>query len=288
MANAMAQGSQVLSSSNDKGFDYTDRDFHFIVKFIGEHAGIVMTEAKRDLIYGRLTSRLRALKLSSFSEYIDILKGGDSDEIENFVNALTTNLTSFFREQHHFDHLQKDLLPDLIQNKQSRTLRVWSAGCSTGEEPYSIAMTISEALPSGWDFRLLATDLDTKVVNTAARGIYKQERIEGISQHRLQRWFQKGTGSNAGMVKVSSKLQDLITFKQLNLLSDWPMKGNFDIIFCRNVVIYFDKPTQSVLFDRFANQLEADGHLFIGHSETLHNVTERFSLLGHTIYHKIE
>jgi len=286
MANEMTQGSSVLNRPNKTTFEFTDRDFHFIVKFIGESTGIVMNDAKRDLIYGRLASRLRALRLTNFSDYCNILKSGDNEEIECFTNALTTNLTSFFREQHHFDFLQKELLPTLIKNKTSRTLRVWSAGCSTGEEPYSIAMAVSEVLPQGWDFRILATDLDTNVVNTAAQGIYKQERVEGIPKSRLKRWFHRGTGSNEGMVKVVPDLKKFITFKQLNLLSNWPMKGSFDFIFCRNVVIYFDKSTQAVLFDRFAQQLESNGHLFIGHSETLNNVSDRFSLIGNTIYHR--
>ena len=287
MANVMAQDSHVLDKPKS-GFAFTDRDFNFISKFIGDHTGIVLSDAKRDLIYGRLASRLRARQLTKFSEYCELLKAGDTEEVEHCINALTTNLTSFFREQHHFDFLKNDLLPTLIKEKTSKTLRVWSAGCSTGEEPYSIAMTILETLPRGWDVRILATDLDTKVVDTASKGIYKLDRVEGIPKTRLKQWFQKGTGANEGMVKVSSKLQEIITFKQLNLLSNWPMKGSFDIIFCRNVVIYFDKSTQAVLFDRFAQQLDDNSHLFIGHSETLNNVCDRFELLGHTIYKKIE
>ena len=286
MANGMTQGSPVLDRSSKTSFNFSDRDFHFIVKFIGEHAGIVMSDAKRDLIYGRLAPRLRKLQLTDFSDYCNILKSGDREEIELFTNALTTNLTSFFREQHHFDFLQKELIPALVKNKTSRTLRVWSAGCSTGEEPYSIAMAVSEVLPAGWDFRLLATDLDSNVVNTAAQGIYKQERVEGMKKPLLKRWFHRGTGSNEGMVKVRPELKKFISFKQLNLLSNWPMKGSFDFIFCRNVVIYFDKSTQAVLFDRFAQQLDPSGHLFIGHSETLNNVSDRFSLIGNTIYHR--
>lgn len=284
----MAQGSQVLDAPRKTDFTFTDRDFRFIAKVIGDHAGIVMSEAKRDLVYRRLQSRLRAQNLTKFSEYCNLLQEDDGEELEYFVNALTTNLTSFFREQHHFDFLENDLLPSLIKNKGSKTLRVWSAGCSTGEEPYSIAMTLAEMLPHGWDARILATDLDSDVLAKAAQGIYREERTDGIPKARLKRWFHRGKGSRAEMVRVVPELRDLITFKQLNLLADWPLKGSFDIIFCRNVVIYFDKSTQAVLFDRFAQQMQTDGHLFIGHSETLNKVSDRFSLLGNTIYHRIK
>ncbi|WP_018953820.1 CheR family methyltransferase [Thioalkalivibrio sulfidiphilus] len=268
-------------------FEFTDRDFRFIARFIGEHAGIVLSDAKRDLVYGRLQRRLRALGLRRFSDYCELLEQGDGEELEHFVNALTTNLTSFFREPHHFEYLQKDLLPRLLRERSERRLRIWSAGCSTGEEPYSIAMVVAETVPEDWDVRILATDLDTNVVATAAAGRYGADRVEGISEARRRRWFLRGKGANQGMVRVRPELQELIRFRPLNLLDPWPMRGAFDIIFCRNVVIYFDKSTQRVLFDRFAGQMRPDGHLFIGHSETLHKVSERFQLLGNTIYRRV-
>ncbi len=268
-------------------FKFTEKDFRFIVKYIAEHAGIVLSDAKRDLVYGRLVRRLRALRLSTFSEYCDLLIQDNEVELEHFVNALTTNLTSFFREPHHFDYLQQTVFPHLLKTKQKKEIRIWSAGCSTGEEPYGIAIAAAESVPADWDIQILATDLDSNVVAKAQQGIYNLDRVEGIENARLKRWFRKGSGSNAGKVKVSSELQELITFHQLNLLHQWPMKTLFDIIFCRNVVIYFDKETQKVLFDRYANQLVSDGHLFIGHSETMYKVCDRFSLLGHTIYQRI-
>ena len=180
----------------------------------------------------------------------------------------------------------------MIKKKQlgnaPRRLRIWSAGCSTGEEPYSIAMVVKEAIGNqkDWDVRILATDLDTKVLAKASNGIYEQSRVEGLSKARLKRWIKKGSGNNEGKVRMSSELQELITFKQLNLMNDWPLKGPFDLIFCRNVVIYFNKPTQQVLFERYANLLDDKGHLFLGHSETMFQKTERYELIGKTVYQK--
>lgn len=205
-----------------------------------------------------------------------------------FVNAITTNLTAFFREVHHFDYLATTLLPALLQDKVRRRLRLWSAGCSTGEEPYSLAMVVRETLPAsvGWDTKILATDIDSNVLATARLGVYSTERASGLSPQHLQRWFRRGTGANAGLMRVVPALQELITFRQLNLMHDWPLRGPFDIIFCRNVAIYFDKATQRRLFDRFADQLDRQGYLFVGHSESLSAITERFELLGKTIYRK--
>ena len=270
-------------------YKFTDRNFNTIRDIVGEQTGISLSEHKRDLVYGRLTRRLRALGLSSFDTYCDLLQNNPGDEMEHFTNAITTNLTSFFREQHHFDYLSQELIPDLLQQNRLQNLRVWSAGCSTGEEPYSIAMTLRESIPNinNYDVKILATDLDTNVVKQASSGIYSDSRVEGMSKDRLRRWFLKGKGDKAGSVRVNKELRDMITFRQLNLMDAWPMQGKFDIIFCRNVVIYFDKPTQAVLFDRFANQIQDDSHLFIGHSENLNKVTDRFSLIGKTIYRKI-
>jgi len=279
-------------SEKTREFHFTGADFRFIRDLVEERTGIVLSENKRDLVYGRLSRRLRELGLSRFGEYCDLLVQGQDDEMVQFVNAITTNLTSFFRENHHFEFLGKTLLPSLLQQKIEanlpRRLRIWSAGCSTGEEPYSIAMVLKEVLGSddSWDARILATDLDTKVLEKASGGIYEQQRVEGLSKTRLRRWIKKGSGSNAGKVRVSPELRELITFKQLNLMNDWPMKGPFDLIFCRNVVIYFNKPTQQVLFDRYADLLDDDGHLFLGHSETMFQKTDRYQLIGKTIYQK--
>ena len=268
---------------------FTEDNFNTLRKIIGEQTGISLSDHKRDLVHGRLTKRLRILGMSCFDQYCDLLLNNPGDELEHFTNAITTNLTSFFREQHHFDFLSQELIPYLFEHNQHSPIRIWSAGCSTGEEPYSIAMALRETVPDidKRDVRILATDLDTNVVKQAASGVYPAGSVEKMPQERLQRWFQKGKGDQAGYVRARSELRNMIRFRQLNLMGDWPMRGFFDIVFCRNVVIYFDKATQRVLFDRFARQMQEQSHLFIGHSETLNKVSDRFSLIGKTIYRKI-
>ncbi len=278
------------AASSGQEFALSDRELEEILTVIRDMTGISMGASKRHLIYRRLQARLKATGIGSFRNYLDFLKKGDTKEQEAFSNAVTTNLTSFFREQHHFDYLANTIIPEIMAKKgnAARRIRIWSAGCSTGEEPYSIAITLLESLenPDIWDARLLCTDLDSDVLNTARAGVYVRDRVEKIPPSRLRRWFQENPAQGDGRVKASTKLQSLITFKQLNLMDDWPMRGRFDVIFCRNVVIYFDKPTQRVLMDRYANLLEDDGYLILGHSESLTNVSDRFELLGHTIYRK--
>lgn len=266
----------------------TSQDFERLRTLVADHAGIQITSDKRELLYNRLRKRIRALGIETFSEYCDLLESNGNDEFETFINAMTTNLTSFFRESHHFDYLEAEVLPPLVQRKPGR-VRIWSAGCSTGPEPYSVAMVVREALArsGGCDIRILATDLDSQVLKTAAAGVYPEEQVEKIDWRRYGKWIIRGEDSNAGMVRMKPELRELIAFKQLNLLQPWPMKGPLDIIFCRNVVIYFDKDTQRMLFDRMADLMAPGGHLFIGHSESLHRVSERFELLGKTIYRKI-
>jgi chemotaxis protein methyltransferase CheR len=278
-----------MAVTAERDFHYTEQHFKLLKDLVAKHTGIALSDAKRELIYGRLSRRLRQLGMNTFDQYCALLQSGDDAELGNFVNSVTTNLTAFFREIHHFNYLERTVLPALFQkNKTSQRIRIWSAGCSTGEEPYSLAMVLAEVLKSkpGWDVKILATDIDSNVIANAARGVYQSDRISGIDQRRREQWFQRGGGGNDGLVRVDPELQDLITFKQLNLMQPWPMKGPFDVIFCRNVVIYFDKPTQRVLFDRYAEMLVSDGHLFIGHSETLFKVSERFESLGQTIYRR--
>ena len=273
----------------EREFPFTDTDFDCIRTLVNQHTGIVLSNAKRDLVYSRLTKRLRQLRLDSFQAYCRVLQTGDPGELEQLVNAITTNLTMFFREAHHFDALATTLLPALMHRKtRPRRLRIWSAGCSTGEEPYSIAMVCKTVLPDmeAWDVKILATDIDSHVLATAQRGVYSTERVQGLSPAHLQRWFSKGRGVNTGLVRVVPALQELITFRQLNLIHSWPMRGPFDIIFCRNVVIYFDKATQRQLFERFADLLDPHGYLCVGHSESLFQITDRFELLGKTIYRR--
>lgn len=271
-------------------FSFTDKHFSRIRKFVTAHTGIVLTDAKKDMVYGRLSKRIRKQFDGSFDAFCKAIDDGEKSEQEFLINAITTNLTAFFRENHHFEYLRDKLLPELIKQKQqSRKIRIWSAGCSTGEEPYSLAITLREAIKrvDDWDIKILATDLDANVVQHGQDGIYTLERISGLDQNRQKRWFQLGKGQNQGLVKAKPELQQMIHFKRLNLLHEWPMKGRFDVIFCRNVVIYFDKATQSTLFERYADILNHGGYLFIGHSESLYKVSDRFASLGHTVYRQL-
>jgi chemotaxis protein methyltransferase CheR len=270
-------------------FEFTDDDFNRIRSLVNLHTGISVSEAKRELVYSRLARRLRHLGINTFESYCRLVETGDSSEVPQFVNAITTNLTAFFREIHHFQFLAEKALPELlIRNSKERNLRIWSAGCSTGEEPYSIAITVRNFLADkpGWNVKILATDIDSNVLNAASRGVYAEERIHSLPAETLQSSFKKGLGSNQGFVKISADLQDMISFRQLNLNEPWPMRSVFDVIFCRNVVIYFSKQNQRTLFDRFANALSPEGFLFIGHSESLFSVSNRFELIGKTVYRR--
>lgn len=273
---------------SEREFSFEDQDFKRVKSMVYDFAGIDLNESKKNLVYNRLSKRIRFLSLSSFSQYLDYVEQQGEAEFVHLINAITTNLTFFFRENHHFEYLTNTIIPMLMkENASTKKIRIWSAGCSTGEEPYSLAITLKEAVPAGWDARVLATDLDTNVVETGRKGVYKIDRLKGVSEDRKKRWFLKGKGSNDGFVKVKPELQQIIDFGQINLMNDWPIKEQIDVIFCRNVVIYFDKETQSRLFNRYADLLPEHGHLFVGHSESLYKVCERFELLGQTIYKKL-
>ncbi len=274
--------------AESREFPFSDAEFAFVRELVEQHAAIKLPDTKRQMVYGRLVRRLRDLRLGSFAEYVALLReDAGGPEFVNLINAVTTNLTSFFREKHHFDVLRERVIPEFIErNSAKRSLKIWSAGCSTGEEPYSIAMTVQDCLPSGWDLRILATDIDTKVLATAEAGIYGEDRIRSLPEALKRRGFLRGRGATSEKVRIRPEFQQFITFRQLNLMEPWPMQGKFDFIFCRNVVIYFDKPTQQRLFDRFADQLVDGGYVFLGHSETMHNLATRFRLLGQTVYQK--
>ncbi|MBL4826349.1 MAG: protein-glutamate O-methyltransferase CheR [Spongiibacteraceae bacterium] len=277
-------------------YSLNSKDFKYLCNLVYDTSGIVLDERKREMVYRRLMRRTRDLRLSSFSEYCQVLRSDGKNEFPKFINAITTNLTSFFREPHHFDYLKNTVVPMMLQKKQTssdnqnKRLRIWSSACSTGEEPYSIAITLIQAMGPAlntWDTRILATDLDTDVLETAKCGIYRHERIEEISKKVQKKWFHKGSGKNDGFVKVNPQLSSLITFKQLNLLKPWPMQGPFDVIFCRNVLIYFDAKTQDELINRYYELLRPGGILFLGHSENIHRNFGLFELLGKTIFKKI-
>lgn len=275
--------------SHDREFSFTQRDFSFLSKIIHERTGIVVSEDKFNMFYSRLSRRVRALKLTSFKDYCDVVANDrEGAETNELINAITTNLTAFFRENHHFEYLTNTVFPELIKNNHDRTIKIWSAGCSTGEEPYSLAITAREAAQlRNWDVQIKATDLDSNVVATASRGVYAMSRVEGMSKSRLKNWFYKGKGRQNGMVKVKPDLNRLIEFGQLNLMDNWKQEPQ-DVIFCRNVIIYFNKETKAKLVEKYANTLKPGGHLFIGHSESLYKITDRFELIGNTIYRKVK
>lgn len=272
----------------DKEFPFKDCDFRYIQNLVGERTGIVLSDMKRTMVYSRVVRRIRKLGVNDFSEYCELLKSGDEQELIQFTNAITTNLTSFFREPHHFDYLLETVCPELEKNNKDKRIRIWSAGCSSGEEPYSIAMTLNDffGTKSGWDIKILATDLDCEMIERASAGVYSEEKITGLDKKHLRKYVRKGKGSNAGLVRMTDDIKKMITFKQLNLLHEWPFKGEFDAVFCRNVVIYFNKDTQRELFNRYADIMSIGSPLFIGHSESLFKVTDRFKSLGKTIYRK--
>ena len=261
-------------------FSFTSADFERVRKLIHAYAGISLSVAKQDMVYSRLVKRLRATRMATFSAYLDFLEKGDKVEWQLFVNALTTNLTSFFREEHHFP-----LLADFIKKKQGgHPLRIWCCAASTGEEPYSIAITILEAIKgASATVSLLATDIDTHVLQVAAAGIYTEDRFERMSPERIKNFFNK-LPTDASFV-AKPELKRLITFQRLNLLDvSWAMQGKFDVIFCRNVMIYFDKPTQYKILSRFVPLLQSDGMLITGHSESFLHAADLFRSIGKTTY----
>ena len=273
-------------------FQFTNQDFEWLRSVANAHSGIMLPDAKRTMIYSRLAKRLRHLGLTKFSQYRALLEGGNQEEFSEFINALTTNLTAFFREPHHFDHVRQVALPALMAARRNqKRVHIWSAGCSTGEEPYTLSMVMKTALAElggAWDYRISATDLDTKVLASAAAGIYPAERVSGLDTGLLRRCFLRGAGSLEGKFRIKPELQTPISFQQLNLVKEWSMKEPLDIIFCRNVVIYFDKTTQKRLFDKFADAMAPGGYLYIGHSESLFQITSRFELVGTTTYQKVD
>lgn len=282
--------SSVVRQADEKEFPFTLKEFRFLSALVYERAGIVLKDHKMNMVYSRLARRLRELGLETFSDYCALLqRDAEGAEIGVLINAITTNLTRFFREEHHFEHLAGTVLCEVEDHARSagrNRLRIWSAGCSSGEEPYSIAMTLTNRFPrlSSWNAKILATDLDTSMVAKGKAGVYPAADLEGLPAGYRKRFF--GSGGEPGKSVASDPLKKLITFKQLNLLGAWPMKGPFDAIFCRNVMIYFDEPTKAKLVRRFATMLRPGGWLYIGHSETLLEGGDTFELQGRTIYRR--
>ncbi|MDP3440205.1 MAG: CheR family methyltransferase [Azonexus sp.] len=263
-------------------FSFSSADFERVRKLIYQHAGISLSPVKQDMVYSRLARRLRATGKNTFVEYLDLLEKGGADEWERFVNSLTTNLTSFFREPHHFP-----IFADQLNKLGSkRPIRIWCSAASTGEEPYSIAMTVLETFGANVSHvSIFASDLDTNVLATAQKGVYPIDRVEKMAPERLKRFFLKGSGSQEGFVSVRPELKRLIEFQRVNLLEpNWPVRGPLDVIFCRNVMIYFDKPTQHKILSRFAPLMQPEGLMFAGHSESFLHAADLFKSLGKTVY----
>ena len=271
----------------------TNSEFHQLCKLIYTHTGIYLSEHKRALLCSRLGKRLRHYRMTQYGEYYAYLVEHDHDghELHEMINAITTNKTDFYREEHHFNFLSNFVFPAYKKEKkelrEKRLLRIWSAGTSTGEEAYTLAITVMQAFPPPFcnGVKILATDIDTNVLGLAEAGIYTVEQADKIPQPLLHNYFFKGIGPNARYVKVKEELKSLIAFRHLNLQDRlWPMRNLFDVIFCRNVIIYFDKPTQEQIVSRFSKALRPNGYLMLGHSESLHGLDTGFSHVGHSIY----
>jgi chemotaxis protein methyltransferase CheR len=281
-----------VTSAADKQreFQFTDADFESLRRLVRELAGITLADSKRELVYGRVSRRLRALNMSSFADYRALLASeAGRAEIGEFINAVTTNLTAFFRENHHFEYLRDSFLkPRAADPSAPRRIRLWCAAASTGEEPYSIAMTVAEAIPDWerWDIKILATDLDTNCLQQCEAGSYREDRVRTLPRLLLDKYFTRSGQGQDVRYNVKAQLKKMITFRQLNLVQPFPMRGPLDVIFCRNVIIYFDKETQRALFSRVAPLQRPGDVLILGHSESLLKVSDAWTLMGKTIYRK--
>lgn len=271
-------------------FPFTMSDFRHIAGFLREDIGITLTEAKAPLVYARLVKRLRSLGLESFRDYCVLVASPEGEaERKMMMTALTTNVTRFFREPHHFEHLRKEVCPDLADRaKRGRRVRLWSAGCSTGEEPYSMALTLLRLLPDAHthDVRILASDVNTHVLEHAREGVYTEAAAGAVEPDTRDRWFMPTrTSSGIRAWEAGKKLKSLIAFRELNLIGPWPMRGPFDAVFCRNTVIYFEEDVQADIWARMADMVAPGGYLYIGHSERIVG-TEAFEPVGLTVYRR--
>jgi chemotaxis protein methyltransferase CheR len=275
--------SQILVEGE---FPFTERDFQHIATMLRSQSGIALNTAKATLVYSRLAKRLRKLGIASFEEYRALVDSdAGAEERREMFAALTTNVTRFFREPHHFDHLRSRVLPTLVEKARTGgRVRFWSSACSSGEEAYSIALTILDSLPDAArrDVRILATDIDPNILTRARAGVYRDDAVSPIPSIARERWLKREVHSGEKVWRMGDEARALISFKELNLLGQWPMKGGFDVIFCRNVVIYFEEATQAALWPRFASALMPQGRLYVGHSERVDNPA--FVSDGLTIY----
>ena len=276
--------STATAPATEPEFSFSAVDFERVRGLIRRHAGIHLHTGKQAMVYSRLSRRLRETGHRSFGEYLDWLESpqGVGVEKQEFVNSLTTNLTAFFREEHHFE-----LLAEQLRAFKGASLRIWCAAASTGEEPYSLAMTVAESLRAGIPVQLIASDIDSKVLATAQRAVYPTDS-KGLSAERLRRHCQRGTGANEGRMRIKPELVRMIDYRQLNLVEgEWKLGEPFDIVFCRNVMIYFDAPTQRKVLERIHAVMKPHGHLFVGHSENFTDERHLFRLRGKTVYERV-
>lgn len=286
MSTSRQSDDEVLASGE---YPLTRRDLNEIAAMIYSDAGIALNDSKASLVYSRLSKHIRNLGLSGFRAYCQLVASAEgAAERREMLSHLTTNFTRFFRENHHFDHLRDDVLPGLIQRaKSGGRVRIWSAASSDGQEPYSIALTVFQAFPNvlDYDFKILATDIDPKILAIARQGAYDEQALETVSPAIRKQWFKEVDVNGRRKFQVDDRLKRLITYNELNLMAQWPFKGKFDVIFCRNVVIYFDEPTQMRIWTRFADLLPVGGHLYIGHSERVSGDSKNdFDNIGITTY----
>lgn len=280
-----------MANSVQKNFELGDSEFNYIRSLVYKECGINLHEGKKELVRSRLSKRLRELNIADFKNYQNILsENGGDEELIKLLNAISTNLTSFFRERKHFDFLTNKGLKTLVKpsERKNKIIKAWSAGCSTGEEPYTIAMVLDSWIRSnpGINYEITATDLSTDVLSKAKSGIYEESRIKGIDFQILKQYFKRGTGKRKGYVKVRKELRDKITFMRFNLMHPYSFGTDFDFIFCRNVMIYFEKQTQAMVVNKFYELLKPGGFLFVGHSESLMNIPHKFKYVEPTIYQK--
>ena len=268
--------------AENREFVWHDADFGRIKALIYQKAGISLHDGKHAMVYSRVSRRLRETGHDSFKSYLDSLEQYDGPEWQAFINALTTNLTAFFREQHHFV-----VLDEMMRAERNKAWRIWCSAASTGEEPYSIAMTALEALSGSGSYELMNSDIDTQVLATAERGVYKADGVKGLSPERMQRYFMRGKDSNAGLMRVKPELRKHMVFQQVNLIQELPFREPFDVVFCRNVMIYFDSATQRQVLERIHRVMKPGGKLFVGHAENFSDARHLFVLKGKTVYERV-
>jgi len=274
----------VVHDIQSKEFVWVDADFNRVQRMIYRRAGISLHDGKHAMVYSRLSRRLRETGHQSFNDYLNWLESTDGPEWQEFINALTTNLTSFFREHHHFQILRDHLLSQKNKNQWN----LWCCAASTGEEPYSILITMLETLGSDASFKLIASDIDSKVLGTAAEGIYRLDGLKNISDSQLHKFFLRGKGQNSGMIRIKPEVQRYVEFMIVNLITNaWPFNNIFDIVFCRNVMIYFDNSTQRQVLERIHRVMMPGGLLFVGHAENFSESRDLFVLRGKTVYERV-